>query len=440
MNLFFVYILTFIVFFGGSMEGYGLLPPLVNWLTEPLIYLFFVFSIASSKSRIRLPYWYFFGMLFLVGICSAIANSNLGIGTVFGLRLVFRYYLFFLAMVNMGYSELELRKLEKFMFFCFLIQIPVIFVKMLIYGQGESATGTYSLTDGSVVAFFPLIAAGYLMGFYLYVKPSKKYLFLILAFIGTGVMGHKRALPFLIPPSFVFIAFMALRDKLVIKKKIPDMGLKLAVISIILITVTFMGSVKTMESLNPEGEKGGSIDVDFIINKILTYEQTTSKANPEYTGGRTATTVRVFTTLPKKGIVKMMFGYGPGTYISSRFSEDRKRTGNNLRGNELFRDMKFYYGVTPLNFTAMEYGYSGVVLYLLFIIFMFRSVVKTWKKSIDSYERAMGFGAVVFAFVYVIIWSWYSNAILLGDTMPFVFYFMLATSFCRLIRPAKIVS
>lgn len=421
----FVYTITLIVFFGNFFEGYGLLPPFVNWLTEPLIYFFFLFSLASKRGSVKFPFIIWFLLLFIVGVCSAVLNHSLGLNTVFGMRLVFRYYLFFLALVNAGFSEEELRKIEKLILFCFFVQIPVIFVKMMIYGQGEQATGTYSMSDGSVVAFMPLIACGYLMGFYLYVRPAVKYLFYSIVFLASGIMGRKRALPFLTPPTFLFIGWLAMKDKIIIKRKIPNIKFRLIALVAILVFLTFVVSIKTMYSLNPEHKRGGSINFGFIAEKILSYEQTTSGENPEWTGGRTATTVRIFTRLPQKGIGKMMFGYSPGSYISSRFTRGRQKTGSDIKRNQLFKDMKFYYGVTPLNFTAMEYGFFGVIISILFLISMCRTTFKTWKLSQEPYQKAMAFGAVNFSFVYIVIWSWYSKSILLGDTMPYVFYMML---------------
>jgi len=328
----FVYTITLIVFFGNFFEGYGLLPPFVNWLTEPLIYFFFLFSLVSKRGSVKFPFIIWFLFLFIIGICSAVLNHSLGYGTVMGMRLVFRYYLFFLALVNAGFSEEELRKIEKLIFFCFFVQIPVIFVKMMIYGQGEQATGTYSMTDGSVVAFMPLIACGYLMGFYLYVRSAFKYLFYSIVFLSSGIMGHKRALPFLTPPTFLFIGWLALKDKIIIKRNIPNIKFRLIVLFVILSSLVFVVSIKTMYSLNPEHKRGGSINFSFIVKKIFSYEQTTSGENPEWTGGRTATTVRIFTRLPQKGIVKMMFGYSPGSYISSRFSRERQKTGSRFQG------------------------------------------------------------------------------------------------------------
>ncbi len=427
LNRLFVYIITLIVFFGNFFEGYGLLPPFVNWLTEPLIYLFFLSSLVSRRGRVRFPFIIWFLLLFVIGICSAVLNHSLGLGTVFGMRLVFRYYLFFLAFVNAHFSEIELRKIEKLITFCFFIQIPVIFVKMMIYGQGEQATGTYSMSDGSVVAFMPLIACGYLMGFYLYVKPVAKYFFYSAAFLASGIMGHKRALPFLTPPTFLFISWLAIKDKMIIKKNIPNLQLRVTAFLAILATLTFVVSIKTMYSLTPEHKRGGSISLGYLVKKILSYEQTTSGENPEWTGGRTATTIRIFTRLPQKGIIKMMFGYSPGSYISTRFSKERQKTGSDIKHNQLFKDMKFYYGVTPLNFTAMEYGFLGVLISIFFLISMYRTIIKTWKLVDEPYQKAVTFGAVNFAFVYIIIWSWYSKSILLGDTMPYVFYTMLGS-------------
>ena len=176
MVSFSIYAIFFISFFGNFFSGYNLAPDYINWLTEPLIYMLFLYSIINKKGNIKLPFLSFVLFFLLAGFFSSIVNKNLGIYSLLSVRSIFRFYIFYIAIVNLPLEEMQLKKINYFLFWVFIIQIPVATVKLFFYGQGERAIGTYSMTDGSLSTIIPMIAISFLIGYYIFYKKNLLYI------------------------------------------------------------------------------------------------------------------------------------------------------------------------------------------------------------------------------------------------------------------------
>lgn len=421
-----VYVLFIIAFFCNNLVQLNIIPPYIPWITEPLIYFFFCLSLIISKARICLPFIGYFAMFFVAGVASAVVNGNLGLNTLLGMRLVFRFYLFFLAMVNADFSEEQLIKINKFIVFIFLIQIPFTVVKLFIYGQGESAGGTYAKADGDSVVFITLMCVGFAMAFYLYYKPSWKYIFAALAFTALSIIGEKRSIVFFMPLLVVYLIFNTFKDSKMIRTKTPKFTFKIVLLSIFIGLITVVTGARLMDTLTPERKVGGSFSIEHLINYASEYTNSRNSINEKYTAGRYSTTKQVFSVLYQKGLARAFFGYGPGTYGESRFKDERVRFQS-----PIFRDIFIQYGVVPLNYTAMEYGFLGVFIYVLFMISMYRFLYKNWRYPQDDYWKAVSFGSLIFGFVYVLIWMTYSMQVFIGDYLPLLFFYLLGQSVIR---------
>ena len=427
MNLIIVYILFIVAFFSNNLISLGVLPAFVAWITEPLIYLFFCISIIRAKDQVRFPFIGYFIMFFLLGLTSALANHNLSLKVVFGMRLVFRFYLFFLALVNSGISLPQLKKVNNLIIFIFLIQFPVSIVKLFIYGQGEQAVGTYAATDGAAPVVITLVGVGFAIAFYLYYKPSWKFILAGLIFISLSIIGKKRAIVFFFPLVTLFVLLTAVKDSATIKRNITHFRVKLIGLSLLMCVATFIGGIKFIDTLNPEKKIGGSFNLGYIMTYAREYTSQRNPLDKRYTGGRYSTTKQVLTVLYNKGISRMFFGYGPGAYTKSRFDDPRSRYQS-----PLIKDIFIQYGVTCLNFTAMEYGFLGVLIYLLFILALNLNLYKNWLLPWPPYWKAISYGTFLCGFIYFLVWVTYSPVIYLGDYFPLLFFFLFAQNLiCR---------
>ncbi|WDP90543.1 MAG: hypothetical protein HUN04_12920 [Desulfobacter sp.] len=377
----------------------------------------------KSKGKIRLPYFGIFALFFIVGIASAVFNNNLGVATILGMRLVFRFYVFFLALANAGLSYSQLKKVNTLIIVIFLIQIPASIVKLVIYGQGEQAVGTYAMNDGAAPVIITLVSIGFAMAFYFYYKPRWRYILAAFAFISLSLIGEKRAIIFFLPLLVMFTIFCGLMDAQTIKRTVPNFKFKLVLVSVLMVVLTTIGAARLMRTLNPESKVGGSIDFNHIIIYAKDYTTYRDPNSKRYTAGRFSSTKQVISVLYQKGPGRLVFGYGPGSYGKSRFADKRKRLNS-----PVFKDIFIKYGLTCFNFTLIEYGYAGGFIYFLFLIFINAHLYKNWRLSHEPYWKAVSFGTFLSGFVYASIWLIYSPTIYLGDYLPLLFFYLFGQS------------
>jgi hypothetical protein len=419
------YIILFLAFCGSTLE-YGLhLPAIINWLTEPLIYLFLLISIVHAK-RIYIPYAPLLIMFGVVTLASVAFNGKFNLEPLFSLRLVARFFLFFIALVAYNPSEKQIRRLNYFVLGLILLQLPVATGKFFVMGITENTTGTYSVSGGAASTMFPLIVIGYLIAFFLYYKQDYKFILLVFAFIYLSLIGAKRAVPFMTPVVLFFSMFIFVKDK----KVNPDLKRclvpKIAVIVLVITFLTGTVALSMLGSLNPEGKRWGSIDPVYAIKYLFEYE-TTTHVEWGTTGGRWGTTMHVFRVLIDKGMARFMFGYGPGAIVESRFSSGRS-------DYTLFKDIRFHYGVTGLNMLAMEYGIAGMLIYLAFLLMLLVKCIRLWRIEKDPFWKAYAQGSIVMMFCMLMFWSYYNRATVIGDFLPAFFYYLIALVFIRYRR------
>lgn len=425
MSIACVYILIFLAFFGGSLEGYKLAPPLLNWLTEPLIYFCLVLALVTSRGRLRLPLLPLILFFLAVGVASLLINERFNLEAVFGIRLILRFYIFFLAVVNLGLDDCQIKRINSFLIFLFILQIPVATIKLFFYGQGEATIGTYATFGGALSTIIPLIAVGFLIGFYFYYKEKKSYIVLALGFVYFSIIGGKRGFVFFLPALVVFSIVMLWKDRHFDTRKWQKIRWQTVVMGTLLILIVVFAGLKYVPTLNPEGVIGGSIDIGHALDYTMTYTTRDWGPDGRYSGGRIATTQRVFSRIAEKGVDRFFFGYGPGAVTTSRFISEKSDT-------RVFEEVRAGYGVTPMTFIAMEYGVLGVITYFVFMLSLFVVCVEYWKMARDAYWKAFSFGSLAFSFSMVVLWAAYHPASLQGDTIPLVFYYCMAVVFVKL--------
>ena len=215
-----IYIIFIIAYFGNSLVGYKIAPPYLVWSLELLIYFLFLYALISTKQKVVFPYVFYILFFILIAIFSILVNYSFNFEPIYGLRLLIRFYIFFLALVNLDLSDEEIKRINKFIFIILVIQIPVATIKLFVYGPGEQAIGSYSLTEGSLSTIIPLIAIGYLISYYFYYKRTYWYLFFSLGFVYFSIIAKKRALVFMLPILILLLVTA------ILKEKNMDLGIK----------------------------------------------------------------------------------------------------------------------------------------------------------------------------------------------------------------------
>lgn len=419
-----IYILFIIAFFGKSLEQYNLAPPFLNWATEPLTYFVFLLALITLRQRIRLPLLGLMIVLLLIGSVSTVFNNRFSLEVLFAIRIIVRFYLLFLAVVNLGLSEVQFKKINHLLALLFILQIPVAVVKFFLYGQGERAIGTYAVRGGGLSTIIPLVAIGFLAGFYFYYKEKRSYMVLSFCFVAFSLMGGKRGFIFYLPMVLSFITFMLWKGKGVSLEKIRRIRRRSFLYGLILFLVSGVFALKLLPTLNPERKIGGSIDVGHAVNYATEYTTRMKPDDPRYTSGRWATTKHVFSTIGRKGPATFFFGYGPGAQTGSRFIRQKS-------DDRISKDLRIRYGLTGMAYIAIEYGVLGVVTYFIFLFSLFGICVRYWKSESDPYWKAFSFGSMTCAVIMILIWGTYSLLSVTGDLFPLLFFYFMSIVIVR---------
>lgn len=425
MALFLIYGIFFLAFFADSLVGYNLIPAHVTIVTELFIYLLFLYSLVISRA-IHKDYCLhlvpLFGFFLIVALCSIVANNVFNFRPIFSLRLILRFFIFYVALINLGLTDSQLKKINTLLFILVIIQLPASAIKFYFYGVSEMTMGTYTVHGGGLTTLIPIIALGYLAGYYTFHKAKTAYLLLGVGFIAYGIVGAKAALFFLLPITFLGLYYLTY-----IRGKSVNAAIHLSMIAIIVLLSIVVGGtiIKFNQRLNSEREVGGSIDLSYAIKYSQNYTTAMDPRNSEFGGGRFATTMLVFDQIWNGGLVPVFFGYGPGCLTKSILHGGPNVDPRIVR-------ISGSYGKTGMTFILTEYGLFGVIaLGLMFCIFA-HMCWKWYNYEKEPYWKAFAVGSLVFAFLNLFIFFAYNTLPIAGDTIPPVYFYVMATMYLRL--------
>ena len=403
--------------FGDLIFSFGI-PNYFSILTEGLIILLFLLSlITSTNEKIYIPHFFYtFFIMVIISISSIILNRVSFLPALYSIRLLYRFYFFFISLVLLNLSDNEIRKFNNFIAFLLLMQFPVIVVKFFMYGIAEQTHGAYG-GGGSLTTMLPMIVIYYFAAFYFFYKSKFWYALAACIFIMFSIVGGKRAVAFLYPVQFFSIYYYYF-----VKGTGASFSKKIGVFfvsSFIILLVT--GSVFYFNrTLNPEGKVGGSIDPTYALDYASKY---TTNVNPEgYSTGRFSSTVRTFEVLWNSRLDKFLFGYGPGAITPSvlQSKEDKIKF---QKVSNLFR---IKYGWTSMTRIAAEYGILGVFAFSLLISFFFKICIIYYKNESVPYWRAFAAGSAGFSMLMLFFFPTYAQSAFLGDTLPVLYFYAMA--------------
>ena len=371
----------------------GLTASVVDLVPEMLSVLLFLKALTLSIARgkelnlvgIRIV------LLFLgLTVISSLVNRMSVMSAILYLRPLLRYYLLFLAVINLDLQPEEEDNIIKVIFASFLIQLPLSLVKLFM-GMDEEAL--FSLNGTALTTTITLVAIGFLITMFFTYKPSKWYLVLSLAFVGFGLIGGKRAIVFLLPVTFLFIAWF-------LKDRVENI-LKYTMVAIPVFLIALYFAVRLLPTLNPQGEVWGEFDLAYTFDYAGSY--TTGGMSPEdnTSGGRLETTVNIFNQLTQNGVVGVVLGFGPGIILESQFE------GVDQAGI-LQQRFNIIYGVTGLGWLSLQLGYIGALLYLGLFFQLLIKAKNYFEFESAPFYKSLGAGVVVFSFILLMISTIYS--------------------------------
>ncbi|WP_419658209.1 hypothetical protein [Desulfosarcina variabilis] len=425
-------IISFVLFIAllGGIRLYLGLPNVIVILTEILIYTLFVISLFSRKIKgLYFPHLIFsLFIMIMIGLCSISLNETSYHRMIFSIRLLYRFYFFYIAITLLDLSDDSLKFLNKILFIYLILQFPVVAIKFIKYGIAERTMGAYSTPDGSLSTTIPITVIFFMASFYRFHKKSIIYLLVGLVYIIISIVGAKRAVLYLFPIQFVFIYYYFYFKGFEI-----DWTKKISIFVFFLIFILILSSsvVYLNRSLNPEEEVGGSINYKYALNYTKDYMDGVDGYGYSY--GRTTTTIRVFEILSKKGIINIFLGLGPGSRTKS-FFDTKKDIKKQI---ELKDEIMISYGMTAFTRIAFEYGVLGVIAYLYIILNLTMMAIKYSKQEDDPYWKAFAYGSVGFSFSMLFFFFAYNTSSVWGDTYPALYFYVMAVIYTRKNRHSK---
>lgn len=327
-------------------------------------------------------------------------------------RNVFIYYLLFIALLNLNLSEDAVKKLNMYLVFLFLLQLPIGVIKYMTTGIVEGGLiGTVTIHGGNFSTTLPLFAIAFLFSFFLF-RRKPIYLFLIFAFIAFGLCGNKRGFVFYIPPLMLFLCYEG-----GFRKKASIFHHRRLKTLVIVILVSYLGvyaAGRLLFSLNPESEVGGSFDGHYLVKVIM--DELTLNID-EGTHGRIATTLNSLCILVRAGPATLLFGFGPGIVTDSSLVDT----------DQVLDTFKKKFGIvtgrTGFVWLALQIGVLGVVFLLLLYFQLFRRLFMIYQRTSDYYWAPLLLGLLGATFVFVLDFLTYSrSAMFLGILTPVYFY------------------
>jgi hypothetical protein len=423
MPIFLIYGVLFIALFGGLLESIGI-PSYFTAATELFIVLLFLTSpfVKNGRRRYVMHLWYLFLYMLLIAVFSIVVNDSGIARAIYSLRLLFRFYLFYLAITTLGFDDKTLKRINEVIFIFLIFQLPVIAYNFSVYGLSERTIGAYARIGGAVTAILPIVFIFYLSGYYFFYRPEKKYILLAIAFMLFSVIGKKRAVLFFYPAQF-----MAIYYYIYLKSKGISLSRKMSTIVVVLTTVVMISStiLYLNPTLNPERQVGGSVDPEYAVEYAKDY---TTRVNfLGYTTGRYSTTVRIFKTLWEGGFVGTFFGLGPGMLTQSLLDpKEQMKTIEDVKDH-----FRFQYGLTAMTRIAVEYGVLGIITFVLILIFYARMTWKYFISENDAYWKAFAAGSVGFTYSIIFFFIAYGDTVVWGDTIPALFFWAMAVVYTK---------
>ncbi len=420
MSIILVYIIISFAFFGNLIVGLNYIAPEVTLITEVAIYLLFIISILErSKTRYDGHLMLLFSCFLIFGFASAFLNNRLDLGLIASLRLLLRYYVFYLAVINLDFKDTHFVKINALLFLFLIAQLPASFIRFVTFGISEMTIGTWGTQGGGVTTVITIVAIGYFWSYYAYHKRRFLYILLIVAYIIFGIFGSKRALLFFYPIAFFGIYFLIY----VVDKKIsPLKQIGVFVVIFVLALGSMLATMRYIPTLNPERQIGGSIDFAYVFEFAESYE--TAK-NHGRGMGRASTTLVIVDKLWEGGVGSLFFGLGPGSLLSSLV------TGNRFI-NDNMPDIHGSYGRTGLALVAAEYGLLGASCFVIFFMIISKNAYIVFRTEKDPYWKAFLAGTVIMIVYLFFIFLVYNDTPITDDTItPILFY---AAAIVRLRR------
>lgn len=353
-----LYILFLSIFLSDFLADLGVLSHYVTWfptLLSMLVILIVFVRITVGYGSNFPPMVSVFLILLLLNITvAAIANHVSAGPLIAGIRMYLQFIPFFILPFIYRFSEEQLNKQLKLLFFLFIIQTPISLYQRLVMSKGlltgDFVKGTFGSSGQLTVALTSAIAM--LMAFFLAKRISfKSFIGIFFLFFIPLTINETKSTIIFFPIAFCLPLFFS-STKINLKQLIPLVALIiLAGISFVIVYDYFMRP------------RWGYGIIDFLSMEGRAERYVYKGADGVHNVGgiaRVDSWVLAVKNL-SENIINLCFGFGIGN-VSESFIPS-------LSGEYATKYSVFNVNKTSLTLILWEFGILGAILYY-FLIFM----------------------------------------------------------------------
>lgn len=416
-NFYLISLLFIISFWKGGLALIGINETITQLIIDLLIIILFFNSMlyVLKEKKIIAPGLIINLFLFVVIMISFLLTDVNKIQLILFVKKFALYYLFLYALFNINLNSTQIESLKKLIIFLFIIQVPAAFIKLLVLGGTlEKIVGTMSVAEGSLATVMPLIAISYLISNY-FIYKNLKYIIWILLFIMIGLMSNKLGILFYIMVLFVYLSYFYAHPKICLPNLLFIKNL--FIISIYL-TVIFMLFVMINPRANPEHKVGGSVDIEYLMEYSENYNTKVPSPEEGEGQGRFDAPVAVFNRLYDGGLLKILFGFGPGEIVQSAFTK---------YNDPLLEKYNIGYGGRQgWLWMAMQIGVIGIIVMALFQLILLKKLLVVHKtKYLTKEDRVFILTALGFLLIFFLDFFSYSRIIITSPGVVLTYYFVM---------------
>jgi hypothetical protein len=430
--------IIFICCFSIGIFQYLGLPPLIpKIISESLAFILFMMAVLSCLNKGDCSFKTFgllpVGGVIAAGLISGWINDASWLQLLIFTREIVKFYLLFLALINLQTPVRMVSRLLLLIVILFLIQIPVSWLKFIVIGIDESWIGTVQMNAGELSLLLPMFASSFLFASFLY-KRKMSYLILVSFFFMFSIIGEKEAAPFVFHPLLIFLLWYYYLIESAHKrlgflyslKKLLSLN-NMAIILSSWVFVIFL-STQLLSSLNPEEKKMGTFNLMYVVRYALSYNLRELRDpqwnNPDAENdlsvqmGRFQIISESFRQVAKGDIFSFLFGYGGGSTSTSAWAG---------QGKDIMYKRFGIRGATPAMVKILlECGVVGLA-FMLYLFFQFyRAIHISLRKPGNSTNKGIILGILGMHIVFLFDFLLYSSASLFYGILTPIYFFLLA--------------
>jgi hypothetical protein len=406
-----------LIFFVIVLYSQGLLKTLgtPQLFIDGILLLIPIILLVFTKRKLKVaPGWQLVLAYFIWSIIAGIYHQENLLRPILFSRYLVIGYLILWAIYNTYFNEKQIKQIVRVVFVMFFIQIFAALYEIFFIGRTEAMVGTMMSGGGGPATTFPMFAFAFMFSFFLFTQ-KYKHIIAAFSFLIVGYASGKLGVYFLIPLiAFIAIVMFNKYHKVNILSGKIFKNITIMLSLILLIALILPNADKRTERLNL-----GSLSIIDRIERFInfSFEASNKSVDSEYTGSRSATSLR---------IINETFNRPPNVFFMGQGFDAYESIGHSF-GEGAFEEYGIVYGITGWSYDALIYGWPLMFFHVGFFVFLFIRLNKIRKKYRFKYPwNVYLFSSQLVFFVFLFNYFFYNNNYTVGGWMIFIHMYFYA--------------